>query len=268
MIDLGSILFLMTEYWIYILLCLGAAFAGFIDAVVGGGGLVQVPLLFILCPQLTHVQVIATNRFASVAGTSVAAIQYVRSIGIDTTLVLVAGISAAMSSFGGTFVMNLIEPHVFKPILLLVISALTIYSFFKKDLGTEHTPRYEGNKFLVVAATLGLLLGFYNGFIGPGTGTLLVFAFVSILGLNFLNASASAKIINAMADLASLIGFFLSKAIVFKLAVPMMVCNMAGGFIGSRAAILRGNRFVRYVFLLVLILLIARLSWDIFVLKK
>lgn len=252
------------DYWIYLLICLGAAFAGFIDAVVGGGGLVQVPLLFILFPEFSHVQVIATNRFASIAGTTVAAIQYIRHVGIDTTFVLIAGISAAFSSFGGTFVMGLVKPEVFKPMLLCIIVVLAIYTFVKKDLGIEHAPSYSGKKLWIMSALIGAVLGFYNGFIGPGTGTLLVFAFVTNLQVGFLQGSASAKIVNAMADFASLIGFFISGSIVYKIAVPMMVCNMLGGYIGSKAAILRGNRFIRYVFLFVLTLLIARMSWDLF----
>lgn len=142
----------MTDYWIYLLVCLGAAFAGFIDAVVGGGGLVQVPMLFILFPELSHVQVIATNRFASIAGTTVAAIQYVRHVGIDATLVLFAGISAGLTSFGGTFVMALIKPEVFKPMLLLIIVVLAVYTFFKKELGIQHAPRFTGQKLWLMSA--------------------------------------------------------------------------------------------------------------------
>lgn len=249
--------------WIYVLVCFGAAFAGFIDAVVGGGGLVQVPMLFIFFPELSHVQVIATNRFASIAGTTVAAIQYIRHVGVDTTLILFAGVSAALSSFGGTFVMALVKPEVFKPMLLCIIVVLAIYTFVKKDLGIEHVPSYNGKKLWVMSALIGVVLGFYNGFIGPGTGTLLVFAFVTVLQVGFLQGSASAKIVNAMADFASLIGFFISGSIVYKIAVPMMLSNMAGGYIGSKAAILKGNKFVRYVFLFVLALLILRLGWDV-----
>ena len=243
--------------------CIGAAFAGFIDAVVGGGGLVQVPMLFILFPELSHVQVIASNRFASIAGTSVAAAQYIRHVGIDTSFVLITGLSSAVSSFAGTFVMGMVKPSVFKPMLLCIIVVLALYTFVKKDLGIEHAPKYNGQKLWALCVLIGGALGFYNGFIGPGTGTLLVFAFVTVLQVGFLQGSASAKIVNAMADFASLIGFFLSGSIVYKIAVPMMLSNMAGGYLGSKAAILRGNRFVRYIFLLVLTLLIARLGWDV-----
>lgn len=254
----------MTEYWLYVIVCLGAAFAGFIDAVVGGGGLVQVPLLFILFPELSHVQVIATNRFASIAGTIVAASQYIRHIGVDFSFVLITGICSAIGSFSGTFVMSWVKPEVFKPMLLFIITVLAIYTFIKKDMGIEHAPRFQGKRLWIISALIGAALGFYNGFIGPGTGTLLVFAFVTILQLGFLQGSANAKIINTIADFASLIGFFLSGAIFYKIAVPMMVSNMLGGYVGSKAAILKGNQFIRMVFLVVLAFLIIRLGWDIF----
>ncbi|MBX9785630.1 MAG: TSUP family transporter [Chitinophagaceae bacterium] len=253
----------MTDVWILILVCAGALLSGFIDAVVGGGGLIQVPLLLILFPQFTHVQVIATNRFASLAGTSVAAFHYLRNVGVDTAVVATAGIASAITAFGGTFVMKLIAPETFKPILLLVIVVLAIYTFTKKDFGIDHLPRYKGAKLLVVCGLIGAALGFYNGFIGPGTGSLLVFSLVSIAGMSFLHASSSSKVINAIADAASLVGFFLSKAVVFKIAIPMMLCNMLGGYIGSKAALLKGNSFIRYVFLLVMIILIVRLGWDV-----
>ena len=254
----------MNEWLIYLLVCAGAMFAGFIDAVVGGGGLIQVPLLMILFPEFSHVQVIASNRFASVAGTSVAAYQYITKIGVDTSVVLVTGVMAAIASFSGTFVMELIKPEVFKPLLLCVIVVLAVYTFVKKDFGAVHAVKYSGKQFLFVCAGIGAVIGFYNGFIGPGTGSLLVFAFVSIAGLNFLHASASSKIVNAIADVASLIGFLLNGAVVFKIALPMMAFNMLGAYIGSKAAILKGNVFIRYVFLLVIGILIIRLSKDVF----
>ncbi len=253
----------MSEYGLIFWACTGAIFAGFIDAVVGGGGLVQVPVLLILFPGLSHVQVIATNRFASIAGTAVAAFQYIRSVGVDVQVVTATGICAAVSSFGGTFVMGMIRPEVFKPLLLVIITLLAIYTFFNKSMGIHHAPTYAGRKQLLLCAGIGLVTGFYNGFIGPGTGTLLVFALVALAGMSFLKGSATAKLVNAIADAASLVGFLLSKAVVFKIAIPMMVSNMVGSYIGSKMALLRGNAFVRYIFLFVISLLIIRLGWDI-----
>lgn len=253
----------MSEYWIYFWVCSGALLAGFIDAVVGGGGLIQVPLLFVLFPQFSPVQAIATNRFASVAGTSVAAFHYIRSVGVDASVVMAAGIASSITAFSGTFVMRLIAPDVFKPILLMVIVLLAIYTFIKKDFGIDHAPKYSGKKLWFVAAAIGAVIGFYNGFIGPGTGSLLMFAMVSVAGMSFLHASSYSKIINAISDTASLIGFILAKAIVYKVALPMMACNILGGYIGSKTAIKKGNNFIRYIFLLVIGILIIRLSKDI-----
>jgi uncharacterized protein len=254
----------MSEFWLIALACVAALFAGFIDAVVGGGGLIQVPALLILFPQYSHVQVIASNRFASVAGTSVAAFHFIRSVGVDMGLAMATGIAAAVTSFGGTFVMALVSPNVFKPILLVVIALLAIYTFAKKDLGTHHQHRYEGWAQMWLCAALGLAIGFYNGFIGPGTGVLLVFGLVSVAGMSFLKGSAMAKLVNAIADAASLVGFLMNKAVVFKIALPMMACNMLGSYVGSKMAILKGNAFIRYIFLVVLVLLLARLGWDVF----
>ncbi len=254
----------MNEFWIMVFVCLAAVFAGFIDAVVGGGGLVQVPVLLILFPELSHVQVIASNRFASIAGTTVAAFQYIRSVGVDMAVVIATGTCAAVTSFAGTFVMALIRPEVFKPLLLVIITLLAIYTFFKKELGIHHEPRYEGRRQLMLCAAIGLVTGFYNGFIGPGTGTLLVFGLVAIAGMSFLKGSAAAKVINAIADAASLVGFLFNHAVVFKIALPMMVSNMLGSYIGSKMALLRGNAFIRYIFLFVIALLMLRLGWDVF----
>lgn len=253
----------MNEWLLTVLVCLGAFFAGFMDAVVGGGGLIQVPLLLLLFPELSHVQIIATNRMASVAGTAVAAFQFIRAVGMDAAVVITTGITAAIASFSGTFVMRMIRPEVFKPMLLLVIILLAMYTFRKKDFGAQHAVKYNGSQLLLICAGIGTTIGFYNGFIGPGTGSLLVFAFVSVAGMNFLHASASSKIVNAIADAASLIGFLVNKAVIFKIALPMMAFNMLGGYAGSKAAILRGNAFIRYVFLLVISLLILRLGWDV-----
>jgi uncharacterized protein len=254
----------MNEWILLAMVCAGALFAGFIDAVVGGGGLVQVPLLMIVFPAWMHTNIIATNRFASLAGTMVAARQYIKKIEIDKRLAITMALLAAAASFGGTFVMKLIRPEVFKPILLVVIVVLTAYTFFKKDFGkaTDEQPKGKHNYWL--GATIALLVGFYNGFIGPGTGVLLLFGMVSILKLDFLQGSAKAKLINFIADAGSMIGFLITKMVVFKIALPMMLCNMLGAYIGSKTAIRKGNGFIRTIFLLVMALLIARLSWEVF----
>ena len=252
------------EVLVMMLLIMGALMAGFTEAVVGGGGLIQVPLLFILYPEYNHVQVIATNRFASIFGTTVAAYQYWKKMGLALETVATAGISAAIGSFSGVFIMNQISTEIFKPMLLGIIILLTLYTFFNKSFGQLHRPQnMNHSKYIILCITVGLFIGLYNGIVGPGTGVLLVFSLVSILGKDFLHASASAKAINAIADAASLISFLINKAIIFKLAIPMMIANVTGSYIGSHLAINKGNAFVRYFFLVIVSILILRLGLDI-----
>jgi uncharacterized membrane protein YfcA len=241
-----------------------AAFlAGFVDSIVGGGGLVQVPALFILFPNFPVPMVIGTNRFASVMGTSVAAVQYSRSVVIPWRTALSAGIGAAVMSFLGAKISSLLPPIVLKPIILLLMACIALYTYRRKDLGQENFMHYDGTALLAMSFLIGSATGFYNGFVGPGTGSLLVFGFVSIIGYSFLNASAISKVVNVIADAASL-SFFIGGGFVrYELAFPMMLCNMAGSFLGSRMAMLRGSGFVRVVFLLVVSALILRFGYDV-----
>jgi uncharacterized protein len=247
-----------------IVLCSAAFAAGFIDAVVGGGGLIQVPVLLISFPGLTHVQIIATNRLASIAGTLVAAYNYVQKVKVEWQIVIIAGIAAALSSIIGTFAMGMVKPEIFKPILLVIIVILTVYSALNTAFGTKDEKEIPKPKFQWIILCIGLICGFYNGFIGPGTGTLLVFCFVTLAGMSMLKGTASTKIVNAIADGASLISFILQKNVIFKIAIPMMFCNMAGGYVGSKMAIKQGNSFIKKLFLFVMILLIIRMIYDIF----
>jgi uncharacterized protein len=254
----------MDEIWLIVIATVGSFFAGFIDAVVGGGGLIQVPLLFILFPGLPHTNIIATNRMASVAGTIVASQSYTKKIKVSFKNIMVAGIFATIASFGGTFIMKAFPMSVFKPVMLFVIIGLALYTFFKKEMGQMEQLKYKNQKLYIAFAAIGLIMGLYNGVIGPGTGTLLVFALVQVVGFNFLHASAHAKVINAIADLASLIAFLLQKAVLFKVALPMMASNMLGAYIGSHMAIKKGNEFIRIVFIIILTILVVRFGWDVF----
>ncbi|MBL0144674.1 MAG: TSUP family transporter [Chitinophagaceae bacterium] len=253
----------MSDFWLIALATLGSFFAGFIDAVVGGGGLIQVPLLFILFPSTLHTNIIATNRFASIAGTIVAARHYLKSIKINYRYIAIAGILTAITSYAGTFLMHKIPLNIFKPVLFVLIVILTLYTFLKKEIGIKEKLQPNKRKLYFLFAAIGIILGLYNGTIGPGTGTLLVFALVQFVGFNFLKASAYAKVINAIADGASLIAFLLQKAVLFNIALPMLAANMLGAYVGSKMAIKRGNQFIRIFFILVMLILLSKLGWDI-----
>ena len=246
------------------LLCAFAFLAGFIDSIVGGGGLVQVPAFFVLYPQLSVPNIIGTNRLASAVGTSVAAWNYARSVKMPWKTILFAGIPASICSYLGATVQSMLPASVLKPIILVLIVAIAIYTYRKKDFGHKEEFKIPEEKLHWWAAGIGATLGFYNGFIGPGTGSLLVFGFVTVIGYSFLTSSAISKIINVVADVSSLIFFVMHKYILFHLALPMMACNVAGSYLGSRMAVLRGNAFIRQVFLVVVAGIVARFAWDVF----
>jgi len=245
------------------LLCAFAFLAGFIDSIVGGGGLVQVPAFFVLYPQLSVPNVIGTNRLASAVGTSVAAWNYARSVQIPWRTVLWAGLSAAIFSYLGATIQSRLPSSVLKPIILVLIVAIAFFTYRKKDFGHQEDIRPTADRLGWWAAGIGGLLGFYNGVVGPGTGSLLVFGFVSVIGYSFLRASAISKVVNVSADASSLIFFISNKYVLYHLALPMMACNVAGSYLGSRMAVLRGNAFIRRVFLVVVAGIVLRFAWDV-----
>jgi uncharacterized protein len=246
-----------------ILLCFFAFVAGFVDSIVGGGGLVQVPAFFILYPQLPVPAVIGTNRFASAFGTAAAAWNYMRIVKMPWKTIGIAGVCAALASYFGATLQSLFPSYVLKPLILILIICIAAYTYRNKQFGQEDAFRIPTDKIPMYAGGIGAALGFYNGFVGPGTGSLLVFGFVSVVGYSFLNASAISKVVNVMADAASLIFFLANKYVLFQLAIPMLVCNVAGSYLGSRMAVLRGNGFIRKVFLVVIAGIIARFAWDV-----
>ena len=166
-------------------------------------------------------------------------------------------------SYLGALMSSLMSEAILKPTILVLMTLIAIYTYRKKDLGQDENFRFELSKIPLYGLLIGLTTGFYNGFVGPGTGSLLVFGFVSIIGYNFLTASAISKVVNVVADICSLI-FFVSKGfVVFEVALPMMFFNMAGSYTGSRMALLRGNGFIRILFLVVVFALILRFGYDI-----
>ena len=246
-----------------LLICGAALLAGFVDSIVGGGGLVQVPALFILFPHFEIPRIIGTNRFSSFMGTAVAGYQYSKKVEIPWKTVIYAGIGAGVMAFLGAKISDIVDEKILKPVILVLMTAIAIYTFKKKDLGQDEMLKFELAKVPLYGLIIGSSAGFYNGFVGPGTGSLLVFGFVSVIGYGFLKASAISKIVNVIADVCSLGYFIVEGYVQYEIAIPMMICNMAGSYLGSKMAILKGNEFVRNFFLVVIFALILRFGWDI-----
>ena len=239
--------------------------AGFIDAVVGGGGLIQIPALLISLPNQPLATVFGTNKIASLSGTSVAAYQYSRRVRFDFRLLLVISVFSFAASYVGAKTVSLINVDTLKPIVLVILILIAVYTFMKKDLGSLPSRLLSGRRQLVFGSLIGLVVGFYDGFFGPGTGSFFVLGFVVILGFEFLRASAYAKIINCITNLSALIVFVRQGNFLPGLALLMAVCNVLGSVTGSRMALKKGNGFIRMVFLVIVSLMILRYAYDIFV---
>jgi len=250
---------------IWLTLLLAACFAGFVDAVAGGGGLIQVPALFAALPREAPATLFGTNKIASIFGTLSAARRYVRAVEMPWKLVLPAAASAFVFSFAGAAVVAWLPKDVVRPLVLVLLVAVAVYTWSKPDFGvSKRSPRIASEHALLVALLVGAVMGFYDGFFGPGAGSFMIFAFVRLYGMDFLHASASAKILNAATNAGALLLFAPSGHVLWALGLGMAVCNIAGAQLGSRLAIRHGSGFVRLVFLVMTTLLIVKIGWDTF----
>lgn len=248
-----------------------AFLAGFVDSIVGGGGLIQVPALFIFLPPALGAQtaaVLGTNKIASICGTSMAVAQYARHVKLDFRMLIPAAVSAFLFSFLGARAVTLLKPAVLKPLILILLAAVAIYTFVRKDFGKLQGLAPPPSVQFWLGILAGGIIGFYDGFFGPGTGSFLIFAFVGLFGMQFLQASASAKVVNWATNLAAVIYFAATGNIFYEYGLPMAAASIAGALLGSRLAILKGSAFVRRFFLAVVLLLILRLGYEMLLMPK
>ena len=247
-----------------ILLCGFSFLAGFVDAIAGGGGLIQLPACLILYPALPLVAVMGTNKMASLFGTTAAAGRFARSVKLDWHVIGPAAGTAFFFSMLGSRTVAILNPNVLRPVVLGLLILAAIYVYVVKDIGLEHRPAHTRMRGRWLGVVVGAALGFYDGFFGPGTGSFLILIFASFFGFEFLVASGSAKVVNCATNLASVIYFVATGKVIYQLAIPMAACNVAGSMVGSHLAILKGSRFVRVVFLVIVAGLIGKLGWDMF----
>ncbi|HEX2536222.1 MAG TPA: TSUP family transporter [Chitinophagaceae bacterium] len=252
---------MVIEWTTLVLLCFVAFGAGFVDAVVGGGGLIQTPAALVALPAYSVSTVIGSLKIPSFSGTLFAARQYLRKVVLDWQLLGLSCTIAFFCSFAGSQLLTLVSNDFMKPVLLVVLVAVAVYTYTKKSFGQEARPR-KRYLYAYTAAISGLV-GFYDGFIGPGTGSFLILLFISVLGFDFLRASAYAKMVNLATNLGSITLFMAKGKIIWPLALPMACANALGGMLGARLALARGNRFIRIFFLFVVTATLLRFAWDI-----
>jgi uncharacterized protein len=247
-----------------LLLLMVAAFsAGWVDAVVGGGGLIQLPALLIALPPTTSpATILGTNKISSVWGTATSSIAYAVKIKPDWRTVLPLVLGSAAGSALGAQAAKLLPREYFTPIVLVALVVVGVYTWRRPKLGLTSARKHDGRAHYGRTALIGLTVGAYDGFLGPGTGSFFVILLVGVLGYGFLEASAKAKIANLTTNVVAIIVFGLSGSVLWALGLTMGLANLVGGLIGARTAIRHGNAFIRRVFLVVLAALIIKLTYD------
>jgi uncharacterized membrane protein YfcA len=250
---------------VWLILMVGGFSAGLIDSIVGGGGLIQVPLLFTSLPKELPATLLGTNKLSSVFGTTYAAWRYAKRVELPWRTTLPAALAAFAGAYLGAMAVAWLPGELMRPLILGLLIVVAIYTFQGKDFGSAHQPRYSGNTELTFALLAGGIIGFYDGFFGPGTGSFLIFLFIRFFGFDFLHASAAAKVVNVATNLAALCYFVPHGYLLPVLAISMAASNILGSFVGTHLALRHGNGFVRIVFLCVVSALILKFAYDSFV---
>ena len=236
--------------------------AGTIDAAVGGGGLIQIPALMDALPHSPAATIFGTNKMASVFGIASAASSYIRKVKLQWKLLIVIAITAYFSAFSGAACVSLIPQAILRPFVVFMLIVIAIYTFMKKQFGQIHLQQEVTNKMLLLAGSGCLLVGFYDGVFGPGGGSFFIFYFIRYLKVDFLHASALAKIANFMTNLAALSFFIPTGHVLFQLGLAMAAANMAGSIVGAKVALKYGSRFIRIIFLILVCILIFKLVYQ------
>ncbi|MBK9441445.1 MAG: TSUP family transporter [Comamonadaceae bacterium] len=248
----------------FLIVSVASLFAGFVDSIVGGGGLILIPALFATFPNAHPATLFGTNKGASVWGTGFATWQYSRRVQLRWVALWPAAAAGLIGSLAGAWLVTVVSPDFLRKVLPLVLVLVLVYTIFKKELGRKHTPLFSGLHEQLIAAAIGLSIGFYDGFFGPGAGSFLVFLFVRLLGYDFLYASASAKLVNTATNFSALMLFIAKGHIWWHFVLVMAIANVLGSLLGTRLALKHGTGFVRVVFLLVVSALILKTSADAF----
>ena len=247
-------------------LMLAALLAGWVDAVSGGGGLVQLPALLVGLPGVPPATVLGTNKLSSIIGTSAAARTYWRAAVTDVATAVPMATAAFIGSACGAVIATHLPGTFFRPLALVLLVVVGLWTLLRPDLGERQDLRWHGGedhgRHRVAAVVMGAVIGLYDGVFGPGTGTFLVFGLVALLGYSVLNASAIAKVVNVSTNLAAILVFASTGHVLWILGLCMGAANLVGGVVGARTAVRRGSRFVRVVFLVVVAILLIKLGHD------
>jgi uncharacterized membrane protein YfcA len=246
----------------YVLMSLASLSAGFFDAIVGGGGLIQIPALLLLFPQLAPATVLGTNKLISISGTTVAAWQYARGGHVRWRSLRIPILAAFVGSAAGARLAGHLSASVMRPLVVVLLIAVWVYTWQRKELGIQRRSPLTHCHPELVTFPIALVVGMYDGFFGPGTGSFMMFGMTTLLGMEFLQATAHTKVLNATTNLAALLTFAWQGHVQWLLAIPFLLANVLGGWLGSRLAMRWGSPFIRKFFLWAVAAILARLIWD------
>ncbi len=252
------------EYDILFLLCFIAFVAGFVDSIVGGGGLIQTPLSLSILPSIPVATVMGSLKIPAFTGTSMAVLMYIKKIKVAWKLFAIMAVTAFAAAYFGSYMLTIVSNDFIKPVLLLILIVMGIFTFFKKDFGQAEAQKIPEKQMIIYGVIISIIVGAYDGFIGPGTGTFFVLAFVTVLGMDFLTANTHAKLVNLATNFGSICLFLLKGKIIWSIALPMAVFNGLGGYVGSKFAIKKGNAIIRKFLMFVILLSILRFAYEIF----
>ncbi len=235
-------------------------FAGFIDSIAGGGGLIQLPALLIGLPKSETAEVLGTNKLSAVFGTTAAAALYRKQIKPDPKILIAMGVPAFLGSAGGAVLASKIPTSSMRPMVLVLLIIVAVYTWFKPDLGKFENLRHLPKRRVQIAAIAGVIIGFYDGIFGPGTGSFLMLILVASLGYAFITASAIAKVVNVATNVGAIMVFGINGAVIWQIGIILGIANISGAVIGARLAIKGGSTLVRKVFLIVTVALIVKVG--------
>jgi uncharacterized membrane protein YfcA len=238
--------------------------AGFVDSIVGGGGLILTPALFATFPTEQPATLLGTNKGAAIWGTGIATVQYSRRVTLNWHALVPAALAGLLSAWAGAWLVTEVSPEFLRKALPGLLFVVLVYTLLKKELGRHHTPVYQGRSEVLALCLIGAGVGFYDGFFGPGTGSFFVFLIVRVLGYDFLHASANAKLLNTATNFAALLLFAYKGHVWWHFAAVMAIANVVGSVAGTRMALKHGTGFVRVVFIAVVSALILKTGYDAF----
>ena len=246
----------------WILVSLASLFAGFVDAIVGGGGLILLPALFATFPSAPPATLLGTNKSASIWGTAMATWQYSRRVQIRWQAMLPAALAGFIGAFAGAWAVTVLSPDFLRKLLPLVLLAVLAYTLAKKELGRHHVPRFAENAEWLAASLIGLFVGFYDGFFGPGAGSFYALAFVTLAGFNLAKSTAHAKVLNATSNVGGLLLFIIGGKVIWATGFVMMAGQFLGARAGSRLVLSKGQKLIRPMIVVVSAVMSAKLLYD------